>query len=265
MKAKRTTTLSLLLVLGAGAAVGLAQSDGEETGASIDMTRSQLEQWVETRRIISQEKRDLEIARETLRDRIAVLEAEVEDVRTRIDETRENLSKTDEQFEELTSENEMFKRASEVLRSAVVKLEGEVKALLSRSPVAIADKVKVLSQQIPDDPEQTEMSLANRYQNVIGVLNEVNTFNGKITVTSEKRELSGGQTAEVTVMYLGISKAYYVDNKARIAGVGTPAGEGGSGWVWTRADGSAVEIDRAIKIYRNTEVADFVDLPLEID
>ncbi|WP_428387975.1 DUF3450 family protein [Mucisphaera sp.] len=260
----KPNTLTLILAALWLAAPAAAQPQDNTSEPAIDVTRDRLERWVETRRVISQEKRDLEVSREILSDRIDVLQAEIDDLRQRIAEAQDNLSKTDDQFNELTEQNDMLKQAADTLQASVIAMETQVVDLLDRAPAPIVDRLKVLSQQIPQDPQQTDLPLANRYQNVIGILNEINKFNGEITVTSEKRDLPNGQAAEVTVMYLGISKAYYTSNNAAIAGTGTPAPEGQSGWVWTPDNNTGPEILRAINIYRNTEVADFVDLPLDI-
>jgi hypothetical protein len=59
-------------------------------------------------------------------------------------------------------------------------------------------------------------------------LNEVNKFNREITVSSEVLTLSGGASAEVTALYVGIGKAYYVSRNGSAAGIGTASPDG---WV----------------------------------
>ncbi|QDU70598.1 DUF3450 family protein [Mucisphaera calidilacus] len=250
----------LAVVLGTG--LCSAADDPDATPSlTIDQTRDQLEQWVETRRLISKEKRDLEIARELLLERIAVIEAEIEAIRGKIVETEESLAKTDEQYNELTSENEMLKGASETLLATLGAMEEQVRRLLISSPTPVVNQVKILSQQIPGDPESTDLPMSNRYQNVIGILNEINKFNSVVTVANETREVGDGQSAEVTVMYLGVSKAYYTGRSGAIGGVGTPAADG---WDWEPVNSAGPAIKLAIDIYKNEEVAAFVDLPLEV-
>jgi hypothetical protein len=121
--------------------------------------------------------------------------------------------------------------------------------------------VAPLSQRMPDDPANTEVSLSERFQNVIGILNEVNKFNRDITVTNELRELPGGSMAEVTVVYLGLGQAYYVTSGGDGAGVGRPAADG---WEWTAANHLAPEIFRTVEILKNAQPPAFVPLPVEI-
>jgi hypothetical protein len=105
------------------------------------------------------------------------------------------------------------------------------------------------------------MSLAERFQNIVGILNEVNRFNGEITVTTEVRSLPGGTSAEVTALYIGIGQGYYVGANESTAGVGSASAER---WVWTPAFQEAADVAKSIAILENEEVADFVHLPVDI-
>jgi hypothetical protein len=105
-------------------------------------------------------------------------------------------------------------------------------------------------------------TVAERYQSVIGILNEVNKFNGEITVRSEMRALPDGTTAEVTAVYLGIGQGFYVTGGGKIAGVGLPTKEG---WSWTPANEAALEIAKAVAILKDERVAEFVRLPVRIE
>jgi hypothetical protein len=140
-------------------------------------------------------------------------------------------------------------------------MESRVKEMLVGAPAPVTKRVQVLSQQIPDDPDDTKLAITNRFQNVIGILNEINKFNSEIAVVSEMRELPGGGEAEVTVMYIGASKAYYVGGGGKFGGVGTP---GKTGWDWTATNDVADRIALMIDVYNNKQVAQFVELPFEV-
>jgi len=236
--------------------VGLSVSD-------VDDTRAQLEKWVQTRRIISQEKQDWALGKEMLSERVKLVEREISGLREKITEAEESISEADKKRDELVRENEQLKETSTALSEIVLTLETRIGELLQRLPDPIRERVKPLSQRIPeqDKDKKIKLSLAERFQNIIGILNEVNKFNREITVTSEVRTLSDGSSAEVTVMYLGIGKAYYVNGNADIAGIGSATEDG---WVWRSANDAARQIARAVAIYNNEQVARFVKLPIEI-
>jgi len=130
------------------------------------------------------------------------------------------------------------------------------KRLLERLPDPVRERVKPLSQRFPEDPADTKLSLGERFQNVIGVLNEVNKFNGEVSVTSEVRALANGSSAEVTALYLGIGQAYYVNASGDAAGIGTASADG---WVWTPADEAGLRRGDVIVELNHTAIKDLGD------
>jgi predicted RNase H-like nuclease (RuvC/YqgF family) len=239
---------------GVGSAVG-------QDGPDVEGARTALEQWVQTRRVISQERRDWTLGREMLDDRIALVEREIASLRERIGEAQDSIADADRKRAELIESNERLQQASSSLAETAAQLEDRTKQLLARLPDPIRERVKPLSQRLPADPEDTQLSLSQRFQNVVGILNEVNKFNREISVTSEVRSLADGTTAEVAALYVGLGQAYYATSDGRAAGVGAPSAEG---WAWSPADASAAEITRAIAILKNEDVAAFVRLPIRM-
>lgn len=250
-----------VLVLGlACLAAPVVHAQGNSPG--IEETRSALEKWVENERLISKEKRDLELKREMLNERIELVRREIETLREKIKDTEGSIAEADKKREELIAENEKLKEASTSLQSILVSLEDRTKELLGRMPSPIVERVKPLSQRLPKEGEETKLSLSERFQNVVGILNEVNKFHREITVTSEVRELPDGTSAEVTAVYLGIGKAFYAGANGQIAGVGTAEEDA---WVWESNDDAAEQISQVIAILKNEQVAAFVRVPMEID
>ncbi len=247
-------TAAVLMVSG----LSSAQSGGE---SKVDQTREALDKWVETRRVISKEKQDWALGKEMLNDRIALVKREIDSLRGKIDDAAKSITEADKKKIDLDAENEKLEAASASLSDIVVKLETRTKALLKRLPEPVRDRVQPLSQRIPEKPDDTKLSLSERFQNVVGILNEVNKFNRNITITSEVRKLGDGATAEVTALYIGIGQAYYVSADGKAAGVGRATD---SGWTWTPADDAAPAIAKAIAILKNEQVAAFVQLPVQI-
>ncbi|MEA3305567.1 MAG: DUF3450 family protein [Candidatus Omnitrophota bacterium] len=235
-----------------------------ETGVdagNVDSTRAALEKWVETRRIISQEKRDWAFGREMLTERIELVEREIESLKSKIREAEKNITETDKKRAGMVEENEKLKEASTALSSTVMTLEAHTGELLKRLPDPIRERVKPLSQRLPDNSDEAKLSLSERFQNIVGILNEINKFNRDITVTSEVHKLPDGTSAEVTAFYVGIGQAYYASSNGNAAGAGTASADG---WIWTPANKAAAEILEAIAILKNEKAASFVQLPVEI-
>ncbi len=254
---QRVTCVALLLaMLASGAAYG---ADDAKT---ISDARSAIEEWVEVRKTISKEKRDLALAKEVLQERISIVKREIEKLRQNITDAEKSISDADSTRAKLDAKNAKLKEASSALSATVVSLETRTRKLLTRLANPIRDRVKPLSQRLPDDPKKTESTLSQRFQNVVGILNEVNKFHREITMTSEVQDLPDGSKAEVTAMYVGVSSGYFVGGKGKIGGVGKATADG---WVWQPANESAPQIAKAIAILKNEQPASFVQLPLEID
>lgn len=232
-----------------------------DAGNGVDGVRAALEKWVETRKVISQEQRDWTIGKEMLAERVGLVQGEIDSLRAKIAEAQQSIGEADKKRGSLAVENEKLKEASAGLTESLVALEIRTRSLLQRLPDPIRERVKPLSQRIPEKTGETKLSFAERFQNIIGILNEVNKFNREITVTSEVRALPDGTSVEVTALYAGIGQGWYVSGDGKIAGTGTASADG---WVWTPANDAAPAIQDAIAILKNEKVAAFVQLPVEI-
>jgi len=247
---------------GAAAPVASQESTTErDPGVLVEDARDALGRWVETRRVISQEQRDWTLGKEVLTDRIGILEREIAAIRERIDQAEASITEADDKRAELVAANEAVKATTTRLEGEVGKLESRTGELLGRVPDPIRQRVEPLSQQFPDGTAETSLSLSQRFQNVIGVLNAINKFQREVSVSSEVRELGDGTSAEVTALYLGIGQGFYVTASGDRAGVGSGAeGE----WKWTTKSEAGAAIQKAIAIFKNEDVASFVQLPVRI-
>lgn len=255
-----------VLALGAGVALlGLSdrvsanQEDSPAT-QSIETALSGIDTWVELRGQIAKERAQLAERKAFLADRIELIRGQIEDTRVATVARREEVDKSKTKREELESENETLKTASASLQELIGPLEARTKELLKRMPAPLVEQVRELSQNIPDDPADTNLSLSKRFGQVVGVLNFIDKFNTDVHVTTETREIMAGTTAQVTALYLGISGAYYVNSAGDRAGRGYSSDEG---FVWTPVNDAAAEIQQAVKVL-NGELPQFVQVPIEI-
>jgi SMC interacting uncharacterized protein involved in chromosome segregation len=233
-----------------------------DVGVRIESTRDVLDRWVETRRIISEEVREWALGKEILESRVDVVKRDLDTAKERVVETEKSITDADRKRAELVGQSETLKSASAELAATAALLEARVKDLVRRLPDPIREKIRPLSQRLPEDSAKSELSIAVRFQNLVGIVNEVNKFAREITMTSEIRKLADGSSAEVTVVYLGISQAYYAGSAGKIAGFGT---SGADGWTWTVANDMAPQVSKLIAILKNESPAEFVPLPLKVD
>ncbi len=264
-RARRSSRTKRVLAGGAAVATALGfvavGAMPVQDEADVDATRDTLEEWVETRRVLSKEKADWALGRELLEDRIELVRGEIESLRERIADAQSSIAEADEKRVELIEENQRYKDASVTLEEMVAVLEGRTRALLTRLPEPIVERVKPLSQRLPKEGAEVKQSLGERFQNIVGILNEVNKFNGEITVTSEVRDLSDGTSAEVAAIYLGIGQSFYAASTGTAAGIGRP---GPDGWTWSESNDDAEAVRLAIAVMKNEAPAEFVLLPVRV-
>lgn len=226
-----------------------------------EAARETLAKWVETQQIISKERRDWQVGREVLEQRIALVKGEIAAIEQRMAETKAGLGEADSKRYELVRDNQALRDATAGLAVAIGRLENKTRTLLVRLPPAIRDRVEPISQRIPGDPSVATQTLGERFQNVIGVLNEINKFDRDVTVASEILDLPGGGKSEVRTLYLGLGQAYYVNPTGTAAGLGRPASDG---WKWEANNAIAPQVAEAIQILKNEKNPAFVGLPVNV-
>jgi hypothetical protein len=223
--------------------------------------RNLLDKWVETKQIISKEQSDWEIEKSLLSDTRALLASEVERLESELDDLKASSTASDEERTSLSSEKEALKKASEVVSSSIGNLEIKIKEILPFLPSPLIEKIRPLIRRLPDDPKNSDLSLGQRVQNIVGILSQADKFNTTITASSETRAFEEGKVVQVTTVYWGLAMAYYVDDSGEYAGIGIPTKEG---WEWPLVEGIASEIKSLVDIYEGTGEIRFIQAPAKI-
>lgn len=227
----------------------------------IGATRDTLDQWVETEQIISETKSNWAVEKSMLQDSEKLLKDELERLKAALKELDETATAADEERAELAAEKESLASAAAVVEGNVARLETQLKEIIKSFPSPLVDKIKPLIRRLPEDSSDSELTLGERVQNIVGILSQADKFNGTITQTSETREMSGGRVVEVRTLYWGLGGAFYVDAAGEYAGVGFPGPEG---WEWPQVDGAGPQIKRLLDVYEGGEDIQFVEVPARI-
>ncbi|MGZ0655269.1 DUF3450 family protein [Coraliomargarita sp. W4R72] len=247
-----------LILFGIGFAVSFATGYSQNDIAN---TREVLNQWVETEQIISETRSGWALEKAMLQDSKKLLASELERLNAELEALDATATAVDEERTELAANQETLSEASAVVESNIGDLEAQIKTILPRLPVPLIDRIKPLVRRLPDDPNNTQLALGERVQNIVGILSQADKFNGTITQTSESREVGDGRVIEVRTLYWGLGGAFYVDTAGEYAGVGFP---GESGWEWPTVDGSGGQIKRLFDVYEGAEDIQFVEVPVRI-
>jgi len=235
-------------------------ADAAATGASIDEARETLGKWIETQRLISKERKDWEQGKEILLGRIELVKLEIASLEKKIEQSEAGVVEADKKKAEIIAESDKLKASTEKLVAGVTALEAKVHRLYKAMPEPVQRRLQPLYQRMPEDPAKPNAAPAERYQNVVGILNEMNKVNNEITVDFEVRNLASGKPAEVKTVYIGLAQGYYVSAN----------GEGGishpnlDGWTWQPDARIGNDVLRVLEIIQGKHTAVFVPLPVKL-
>ncbi len=253
--------LALLPAGGPPAATATHPADDETPPPTLAETRLALEKWIETQQIISRERKDWQQGREILQGRLELVRKEVATLEEQITEAQTGVAEADRKRAELLAEDAQLQAAGSQLSAAVGRMEGEVRRLFAQVPEPITTRLQPLFERMPlDEAAKARVAVAERFQNVLGILNELNKANNEITVSYEVRTLSDGRLAEVRVLYVGLAQAYYVSARGE-AGIGRATADG---WTWEPFDAVAAEVLQALEIIQGKQPPAFVPLPVTL-
>jgi hypothetical protein len=237
-------------------AVALLAADG----ASVDAARESLAKWGETRKLLFQERSAWEQGREVLKSRIELANKEITDLESKLRDARAAAAETRGKQSAIRSETARFDDLSARLEAEVGRLEADLRSLQPGLPPFVLEKIDPLIRRIPEPGKPAKSSVAERFQNVLGILNEIHKANSEITVATEVRALSDGKPSEVRTVYVGLGQAYYLSARGE-AGVGRPGSEG---WVWQPANELSGNILQVLDILQAKGKPAFIPLPVQI-
>jgi Protein of unknown function (DUF3450) len=234
---------------------------GDQAGPAptLEETRLAMDKWIETQQIISKERRDWQQGKEILLGRLDLVKQELAGLEEKIGQAESKAAEVDVQRGLLLAGNEQLKDVGARLSEAVAGLEVQLPRLLVVTPEQVLAPLEQVLQRIPEDAATTRVAIAERYQNVLGILGVLNKTNNEITVGYEVRKLTDGTSVEVQAIYVGLAQAYYVSARGE-AGAGTPTAEG---WRWEPSKAIAGDVLKTLEILQGKQSPAFVSLPVK--
>jgi hypothetical protein len=222
--------------------------------------KAKMAKWVETRRILSEERSDWAADQESLRATRDLLRAQKKALEADIAELGDSSTAADDERDGLLEQRDAYQIGTEVLAREIRAMEETVLALAPQLPTPLQKKLEPLLVQIPEDPQRTRVPLGQRLMNVLGVLAQTDKWNSTATLVGETRAATeGGRKVSVRTLYWGLAQAVYVDAQGESAGIGRP---GPDGWVFTEDGDLAGDAKLLLDIYEgNDDEIEFVALP----
>ncbi|QXD30616.1 DUF3450 family protein [Candidatus Pelagisphaera phototrophica] len=254
------TKIKVLPLIAAGFA--LASSSALISAPELGQTRATLKEWVELKKLVSEEKSRWTVEKQTLNESIDLLTQEIEKLDEQIVSMQEEADAAQLERQSLNNEDDELRAASAVVKQIATDLESQVIGLVDYFPESLKDKLKLLTERIPKNAKAADsVGLSTRLQYVIGILSEIEKFNKQITVEETMQQIGDSDVA-VKTLYIGLAVAYYVDGTRTQAGILRPAK---GGWEKERRDEMAEQIATAIGVYEREETAQFVNLPINVN
>ncbi|WP_309020581.1 DUF3450 family protein [Pelagicoccus sp. SDUM812003] len=243
------------------AGIALAGPAALSAAPELAETRSALKEWVEIKKLISEESSKWVVEKETLNESIDLLQKEIDKLQAAIERQEEEQTDAERVRAELTREEEALKQASAIVKNNIGDLEAQALELVKYLPKALQSKLTIITQRIPKNKREIDAStLSNRVMSIIGILTEIEKFNSQITVENEIQDING-EKVRVDTIYIGLAVAYYVDGTQTEAGYMLPAKDG-----WTKVPNNALapKIANAVAMQKKEMTVNFVNLPIEI-
>jgi hypothetical protein len=169
----------------------------------------------------------------------------------------------DENKEKLESGLAQYREAKRMLRSSMASLVPRMQKLVGRFPAPLVEELSsdidlISSPQALDKPRDILKSS-------IAILNAAGSFNRTLTLAEETRILANEKKITVSVLYLGLCRAYYAADVGPLAGTGVPAATAATGgWLWTEDGDIADQVRRTIAVHKKSAQPQLVELPVQL-
>ena len=228
----------------------------------MDETRALLQQWSATERMIASERAEWESGKAMLQGRIQLLKVSIDETEKKIAEAKAKLEDARKRTKEAEAEKAQIRDATDALVAVVPELEAGVKDLFHRAPGLVQEKIRVLHDRMPKPgADLKNITAAERFQNVLGILNELNKANNEINTVPEIHDLGNGKKAEVKVVYVGLGQGYFVNSNGDIGGLGLPSADG---WKWNPDPAIAPKMRELVEVMKKAVAPKLVELPADI-
>lgn len=250
---------ALCLSLSSAAFRPVGEGDKDST-TTLEETRVVMGKWIETQQIISRERKEWQQGKEILQGRVELVRKEMGTLEEAVKQAESGFAEANKKREDLLARHAQLDATAAQLSASVSGMEAEVRKLFKSLPEPVQSKLQPLYQRIPDESTKAHVTVAERFQNVIGILNELNKTNTEIAVNYEVHTLADGSASEVKAIYVGLAQAYYVNARGE-AGIGSPTTDG---WKWVPSKAIGNDVLMALEILQGKQTPAFVPLPMRI-
>lgn len=248
-----------LIILSTFSSATLLVAQEKEKPIDPAASRELIRQWVQTERLLSEEKNTWKVEKQRMQDLLDLYQKELKLLNDEIEKAGASAGLVDDRKGKLESELKEFRDAQRLLADTLARLLPRMRSLISQLPTPLQDELRT-----DIDFLQSPEALAKPrdvLKSMLAVLSGAGRFNRSITIAEETRELSSGKKMIVNVLYLGLARAYFATTSGDTAGIGTP---GKGRWQWKDKPGLADDVRRAIAVYQKDKQPQLIQLPVGV-
>lgn len=225
-------------------------------------TRLLVKEWVAAEKALANEHFAWQDKRQLLEDLIQLKTEELAALKVSITAIAENATQADKARSELVQQRDELERHRSIITEFIEGIAPSILAFKAWVPEPLQAQLNPLFLTVTSHGIGEALSLAERMQAIVAILQALNQFDQTVTVHSSLRHLKSGQQVEVETVYVGLGIAYYRSLSGQLAGYGQPTK---SGWNWTAQAELAPAIEEALAVAnQQVQAAEFIQLPVKI-
>lgn len=228
----------------------------------LEDTTNTLEQWVETERLLSEAQAEWETEKASMENLISIYTEEIASLTGIIEAAEKDTSAAEARRSALLEQDAAVKGIEADLVRAIIEVEKNLKSLQAILPPPLLEELGPTFKTLPEDPENSKLAVGQRIQPVAAILTQVQKFNQTVNLFEGFREFEEGSTVQTEMVYFGLGVAFYVDQANEHAGVAFP---GPDGWQWTDDNSLAATVRSFIDIYKGTQQARYIEIPVNVN
>ena len=250
---------SLLFISLLSSGYGNAHPEPSSTKLHMEQIKNLTKEWVGVEKTRSKEQKQSHEQQENLEQLQAVLQQQLEEWKTQMALVEKNMSRADEERQTLIEQKENVAHAREAAFGFLKKMERQIAGLTPSIPAPLAQELEVPLQQLKK--KSTPDQWLTRYQACLSIAKGMSSFHRRYASCAQDIELAN-ETISVKVIYLGLSRAYFINLDGSKAGTGTPHQHG---WTWEEHPELNAAIKLALEITEQTSTRlSLIELPVEM-
>ncbi|MGB0991580.1 MAG: DUF3450 family protein [Akkermansiaceae bacterium] len=250
----------ICLIVSAVLIHSVSAQQGDPPKSEVDPVkhRELIRQWVQTERLIGEEKNAWQVEKQRLQTLLDLYQKELKLLDETITKAGSSAKKIDDRKQELEGKLSELRQARTLLRETLARLLPRLKSIIRRLPdplkAELAADIDLL--ESADAIKQPREAL----KSTLSLLSSAARFNRSVTVAEEVREIDGKKMT-VKVLYLGLARAYFAAQFGDVAGVGSPSEKS---WSWDSRPEIADDVRKALAVYQKDQQPQLIKLPVSV-